>query len=122
MTRRLTFTIFAAALIAAANDMTRVRRDLSLIPRGAVVEVKTLDKRTLRGRLDAIANDGFELEYVKAGQLVIETIPLPAVRSVRQFDLQQRNVARRRVISFIAFVGSFVILIVSLAATGNLGA
>lgn len=122
MTRRLTFTIFATALLAAAQDLARIRQQLSLIPRGAVAEVKTLDKRTLRGRLGAIANDGFELEYVKAGQLVNETIPLAAVRSVRQFDLQQRNQNTRRVIAFVAFVGSFVILIASLAATGNLGA
>lgn len=122
MTRRLTVTIFAAALAAAANDITRLRQDLSLIPRGAVVQVQTLDKRTLRGRLGAIGNDGFELEYVKGGQLVTETVPLAAVRSVRQFDLQQRNHAKRRVVSLIAFVGSFVILIAALAATGNLGA
>ncbi len=63
-----------------------IKEKLLLIPAGALVEMKLADKRKLRGRMGAVAEDGVSIQYVRNDKVVDEKIAFQDVRSVKAKD------------------------------------
>ena len=72
----------AASETSKSSEKT-VQEQAAGIPLGAIVIVKTIDKRKLTGRIGAVTDLGFELQRAKGKSLVTETMKFTDVKSVQ---------------------------------------
>jgi hypothetical protein len=73
----------ATSAQGASTSKPSVQEQVAGLPTGAAVVVKTVDKRTLTGRLGALNERGFELQYAKDSALTSETLAFTDVKSVK---------------------------------------
>ena len=87
-------------------------------PNGAVVVVKTRDKRTLTGRLGQVSSDGFELQYATGSSVQTETLAFANVKSVKE---KQHGLSTGAKIAIGAGLGiaAIVVTAVVVCATGG---
>ncbi len=70
-------------------------------------------RQKYRGRLGAISDSGFELQFTKAGKIVTETFTFDTVRSVKAVS-QGWSLPKKIVVG--TLIGAGVLLIISLIA------
>jgi hypothetical protein len=66
------------------GEKPTLQEKVARFPNGAVVVVKTRDKRTLTGRLGQVSSDGFELQYATGNSVQTETLAFTNVKSVKE--------------------------------------
>jgi hypothetical protein len=68
---------------ATAPTPGDLREGLTLIPAGSVIEVKLANKHSIRGRLGALTDSGFELQHASDGKIVTEVVAFNSAKSVK---------------------------------------
>jgi hypothetical protein len=95
-----------------------VQEQAAEIPLGAVVIVKTIDKRKLTGRIGAVTDLGFELQRAKGKTLVTETLKFEEVKSV-QAKSDKLSTAAKIGIGVAIGAGAFFALVGVMIAMGG---
>jgi hypothetical protein len=74
-----------AAAQASSEEKRSLKEQVVMIPAGSVVEVKLKQKAssTIRGRLRAITDEGFEVQIAKSGKISSEKVAFTEVKSVK---------------------------------------
>jgi hypothetical protein len=67
----------------AQEKRPTIQEQLVVMPAGSVVEVKTLGKQKLRGRLGAMTADSFELQTAKGEKVQTQSLRFDEVKSVK---------------------------------------
>lgn len=85
----LTMVGLDRAVLAAQQGpgaASALRKQLALIPTGAVVEVKLQQKGSekITGKLGQVTGEGFEVQTVKSGKVVSEKVAFADVKSVKE--------------------------------------
>ena len=79
-------TSAAGAVAQASSEEKRsLKEQVVMIPAGSIVEVKLKQKgsSTIRGRLGAITDQGFEVQIAKSGKVSSEKVAFAEVKSVK---------------------------------------
>ena len=85
MSNRQVALLCALLLMWSSNSSAQpgVADQAAVVPSGSVVVVKTLDKRTLTGRIGALTESGFELQHGKDNSIVTEKLAFADVKSIK---------------------------------------
>ncbi len=59
---------------ADTTDLAKLKRTAISIPAGSPVQVQMKDKTKVSGRIGAVDNGGFDLQYVENGQIVTKKV------------------------------------------------
>lgn len=97
----------------AALPPQGLKEQITQIPAGSVVEVKLTTRQKYRGRLGAITDSGFDLQFTKAGRIVTETLTFDSVRSVKVVA-QGWSLPKKIIVG--TLIGAGVILVIGLIA------
>ena len=73
-----------------ASDLG-LRSQLVAIPTGAFVQVTMLHKKKLRGKLGSVANEAFEIQSVRNGNIETQSVSFGQVKSVKVIDTASRR-------------------------------
>ena len=107
------------ARAATQEDAPTIQEQLVLIPAGNLVEVKTMAKQKLRGRLGALTTDSFELQIAKGGQLQAQLIRFDQVKRVKVVDQRVGLSTGGKIgVGALVVVGVFAVLGGIIAAAG----
>lgn len=90
-----------------------LKQQITLVPSGSVVEIKLANEHKLRGRLGAVTDSGFELQYARAGKIETETFGFDSVRSLKVVG-QGWGTGKKIVVG--TLIGAGVIFIIGLVA------
>jgi hypothetical protein len=87
------------------------------IPTGSVVEVKLRGKPKVRGKLGALQDSGFEVQSMRNGKVVTDTLSFAEVKSV---SYKQGMGTATKVLAGIG-IGCVVLVVISLIAAAATG-
>lgn len=100
------------------NPKPTLKEQVVLLTPGSVVEVTLKNKDKLRGRLGAVTDSGFDLQYVDQGSASNRTLRFDDVKNVK-LQGTGMSTAGKIVIGVLAGFGVLVVIaLIGLAATG----
>jgi hypothetical protein len=88
------------------------------LPLGSVVTVKTLDKKTLTGRLGALSANGFELQIGKGNSVSTQTLAFVDVKSIKQKSKGMSTGAKVAIGIAVGVGAVFAFFAIAFAASG----
>lgn len=115
---------FAAILIAASMlpaqtpVSTVMKQRVSLIPSGTAVEVRTVDKKKLRGRIGVVNDTGFAFQRSEGTRLIDDRVPFDRVQSVKELRRDSPGFGRL-VLGFLAAIGGISLISLLALALGD---
>ena len=68
---------------AAAQETTTLKEKVIAIPVGEFVEIRTIDKTKIRGRMGAATNDAVTIDTIRTGQPETVRVEFTSVKSIR---------------------------------------
>ena len=87
------------------------------IPPGTMVEVRLMNKHTLRGRLGGVTNEGFSLQTAQGNKVETQKIAFTDVKSFKKAKGGETGKGfSRGVIYGLAAVGALIVILVIWAA------
>lgn len=93
--RNLIATLIAASMLAAQPPVpASLKQQISLIAAGAPIEVRTIDKRKLRGLIGSIDDSGFQFRRVENGRIIDQRMPFGDVHSVKELERSHSRIGR----------------------------
>jgi hypothetical protein len=95
---------------------TTVKDKVVLIPQGAVIEVRLTNQEKLRGRIGAVSDAGFDLQYVQNNQTVSRTFSSDEVKSVKVKG-QGMSTAAKIAIGALAGTGAVFLVLILIATS-----
>jgi hypothetical protein len=66
-----------------AGDNVRVRDRIRALPPGSTLELKLTNEEKLKGKLESVGQDGFELRIARKGAITTRNVAFTEVRSMR---------------------------------------
>jgi hypothetical protein len=95
-----------------------VAEQAASLPLGSVVVVRTLDKKTLTGRLGQLTATGFELQRGKGNSVVTETLAFADVKSIKPKSHGMSTGAKIAIGAVIGAAAVFALAGIAVAASG----
>jgi len=96
-----------------------LKEQVVLINPGSVIEVVLKNKEKFSGRIGAVTDTGFDVQYVVKDQTTMRTVPFDKVKKVKQQREQGMNLGTKIAIGVLAGLG--VVLLISLIAVAASG-
>jgi hypothetical protein len=97
----------------ATEQQKTMKERILEVPPGAMIEVRLLNKKKMRGRLGEINNEGFNLTTVQGDKILKEQI---AFTNLKSFKKVEGNKAGHAVLYALAGVGVFLVIMIIWAA------
>lgn len=111
--------LIAASMLPAQSPMsTIVKQRVSLIPAGTAIEVRTVDKKKLQGRIGAINDASFEFQRVEGTRLIDERVPFDRVQSVKELKRGQPGLGTF-VLGMLAAIGGLSLISLMVYVLGD---
>lgn len=98
----------AASAQNTAPKKPTIKEQVVLTPAGSLVEVKTHDKRKLRGRMGAVTDTGFTVQHVEKDTLQDSKIEFADVKSFKQRE-QGMSTGAKVALGVLAGVGGTIL-------------
>lgn len=96
-----------------------LQEKIVLIKTGSIIEVKTKDKRTVKGRLLATTSESFDVQTAKGQSIGTETFRFDQVKSVKEIQKEDgMGTAAKITIGVLAGVGVVFLILILVAAHG----
>jgi hypothetical protein len=95
-----------------------IKAKLLEIPTGSTIEVKLRGKPTVRGKLGAVQDNGFELQSLRDGKVVTDSFTLGDVKAVSP---KQGHTTRKVVVGVLIGIGVLVAIGVIVAVASGKG-
>lgn len=95
-----------------------LQQQLILLDAGSAVEVQLKNREKIRGRLGAVRDTGFDIQYVVKDQTVSRTLSYDEVKKAKQYSRRMSTAAK---ITLGVLAGLGVLLVVSLVVVAASG-
>ncbi len=107
------------AIQGPSDQKPSLKAQFAMLPAGSTVQVKLKSKQKLRGRLGAINDSGFEMQYALGDRVLTQTFRYEEVNSMALVERDKgRSLATNIVIGTLAGVGVLTLILVIACASG----
>ncbi|MGA2606533.1 MAG: hypothetical protein ABSH01_03635 [Terriglobia bacterium] len=110
-----------ASLPQETTKKATVQERIMEIPPGTMIEVRLMNKHTLRGRLGEVTNEGFSLQTAQGNKVETQKIAFTEVKSLKNVGETTGRKVGKGVIYGLAIFGALIVImtIVLLARSGS---